>query len=283
MNLDRIASSIEIDKMQHSHVTMIGGGYGLVEDLVHCGLGGVTLVDFDHIEASNVARQDFAATDIGRLKIEAVADHLWTINPDLDVTCLARDFCSMSPAECDAQFGHTNLFIVTTDFHPAQARGNIEALRLHIPALWIGLYRGGRAGELVFWHEGLACYRCICESRYQAFASGTASKIPSTGGTIFDLHLVDSIAGYLAVGQLTRGADNRMGRLIDQLGNRNLLQVKIDPDYRLGERDIFAQYLGKDPANFSFTTIALPMVRDPACPDCGKLVHNQEEPLCDES
>jgi len=82
------------------------------------------------------------------------------------------------------------------------------------------------------------------------------THVPSTGGIIFDLHLVDAIAGQLALGIVTAGADNRMGRLIRQLGNRNLLQVKMDPDYRLNGKDIFSQYLGNHPANFSFTTIA---------------------------
>jgi hypothetical protein len=68
-----------------------------------------------------------------------------------------------------------------------------------------------------------------------------------------------------------------MGRLIRQLGNRNILQVKIDPDYRLGERDIFAQHLGDQPANFSFSTIALPMEPEPDCPDCSRMPHDDGE------
>ena len=138
--------------------------------------------------------------------------------------------------------------------------------------MWVGLYQGGRAGEIIYYVPGVteACYRCICSSRYRAFAAGSAN-VSSTGATTFDLHLVDAIAGQIGSGILTRGADNRMGRLIDQLGNRNLLQIKMDPDYRLAGKDIFAHYLGDHPANFSFTTIALPMQRDPNCPDCAHL------------
>jgi hypothetical protein len=189
----------------------------------------------------------------------------------------------MSPADFDAYFGHTDSFIFATDFFPAQARGNREALRLHKAAVWPGMYRGGRAGECVHYAPGLtgACYRCICASRYKAFSEGGGVKIPSIGGTILDMHLVDAIVGQVAVGLLTRGSPNRMGQLIDKLGQRNLLQIKIDPDYRLGDRDIFGECLGNHPSNFSFTTIALPMVRDPNCPDCGG-IQNIEEP-CDAS
>ena len=271
MNFNRIMSTIDVEAMQQSHVTIIGGAYGLAKDLIHSGLGAITLDDFDRIDASNPARQDFYSTDMGRYKVEATADILRKINPEAQVECYMHDYCALSRREHDELFAHTDLFVFATDFFPAQARGNIEALRLGIPAIWIGLYKGGRAGEIVFYVPGKthACYRCICGKRYQAFQLGRAT-VPSDGGTIFDLHFVDAIVGQIAVGILTDGADNRMGKLIDKLGNRNFMQVKMDPDYRLGNKDIFGQYLGNHPANFSFTTIALPMGRDENCPDCSK-------------
>jgi hypothetical protein len=280
MNFDRIRPTIDVERMQRSHVTLVGGAYGLAQDLVRCGLGALTYVDFDRVDASNPARQDFNLTDLGQHKVEALAASLKRINPDVEVNCLIRDFCEIGRDEFDVHFGHTDLFVLATDFFPAQARGNLEALRLGKPALWIGLYRAGRAGEIVYHVPGVtpACYRCICSSRYRAFASQAASPaapnathVPSAGGTIFDLHLVDAIAGQVAVGILTAGAENRMGRLVGLLANRNLLQVKMDPEYRMGERDIFAEHLGSQPANFSFSTIALPMAPEEDCPDCTTL------------
>ncbi len=286
MNFDRIRPTVDVDRMQHSHVTIVGGAYGLTQDLVRCGLGSLTYVDFDSIDASNPARQDFDSTDIGRFKAEALAAALKRINPRVEVNYLIRDFCEIDQDEFDVQFGHTDLFIFATDFFPAQARGNQQALRLHKPAVWIGLYRGGRAGEIVYYVPEVtpACYRCVCSSRYQAFTNpardpANGTNIPSTGGTILDLHLIDAVAGQVAVGILTAGADNRMGRLIQHLGNRSLLQIKIDPEYHLGEPDIFTQHLGTNPANFSFTTIALPMDPEENCPDCATLRQRRESPV----
>lgn len=278
MDFSRITSSVDVEKMQQMHVTSIGGAYGLIEGLVKCGLGSVSLVDFDTVSPSNIARQDFNSTEIALRKVEAVAERLCRINPDLEIQALAINFCALSIEEHDRLFGHTDLFIVAPDFFPASARANREAVRLQTPAMFIGLYSGGRAGEIIFWVPGLtpACYRCICSSRYQAFAHGQGN-VSSDGGTIFDLRLVDSIAGQIALGILTRGADNRYGRLIDQLGNRNLLQVKIDPQYRLGDKDIFRKYLGDHPANFSFSAISLPMERELNCPDCSGLYEQSHE------
>lgn len=278
MNFERIRPTVDVDRMQASHATIVGGAYGLAADLVRCGLGAITYVDFDRVDASNPARQDFNTTDVGQHKAEALAAALQRINPDVEVNYLLRDFCEIGRDEVDINFGHTDLFVFATDFFPAQARGNVETLRLGKPALWIGLYRGGRAGEIVHWAPPAttACFRCVCSSRYRAFceqARGVenGTHIPSTGGTILDLHLVDAVAGQIAVGILTAGAENRMGRLIEQLGNRNILQVKIDPEFRLGDKDIFGRYLGNDPANFSFTTIALPMEPERECPDCANM------------
>lgn len=272
MNFQRIESTIDIDVMNQSHVTVVGGAVGISKDLVRSGLLGLTLIDYDRIDASNPTRQDFNSTDLGHLKTEATARDIRRVNPEIDVEVLNIDFCSLSHEQMEEQFAHTDLFIFATDFFPAQARGSIETLRLGKPAIWIGLYRGGRAGEIIHYVPGItpACYRCICGMRYAAFPQGK-TKVSSDGGTIFDLHFVDSVAGSLAVGILTRGSDNRMGRLIEQLGDRNLLQMKMDPEYTLGDKDIFRNYLGDNPANFSFTTIALPMEREPECPDCATL------------
>lgn len=274
MNFERIRPTIEVDRMRQSHITIIGGAYGLARDLVRCAGGAFTLIDFDYIDASNPARQDLNTTDIGRAKVEATAAAMRRANPEVEVETYLTDFCAMSREQMDELLGHTDLVIDAADSFPVHARVNQEATRLGKAALWIGMYRGGRAGEIVYWVPGVtpACYRCICSDRYRAFHSSGAggTRIGSVGGTILDLHLVDAIAGQIAVGILTRGADNRMGRMIEQLGNRNLLQIKIDPDYRLGEKDIFRQYLGDHPANFSFSTLALPMDPEPDCPDCRK-------------
>ena len=77
----------------------------------------------------------------------------------------------------------------------------------------------------------------------------------------------------LSVGLLTSGANNRYGKLIAQLGDRNFLQIKIDPTFTWGARDIFREQLEiPDDCDryFSFVTIAR---RDPdrgqlPCRDC---------------
>lgn len=281
MNSERIESSIDVDRMKNAVVTSVGGCYGLCDGLVRDTLGKLNMIDFDHVDSSNPARQDFNSADLGQHKVKAAASGYLRINPELEIQCYTRDYCSFSPDEMDELFGDTDLFIFATDSFIAQAKGNVDVMRMNKPAIWIGLYREGRAGEIIYHVPGVteACYRCICVDRYNAFYSKPANvHVGSSGATIHDLRFIDSIAGSLAVGILTRGAPNRFGQLIDKLGNRNLIQVRMDPDYRLGDKDIFGKYLGNNPANFSFNSIALTMERESDCPDCRSL-HQKSQTL----
>jgi molybdopterin/thiamine biosynthesis adenylyltransferase len=81
------------------------------------------------------ARPHFNTSDIGYEKADALAAALKRINPDVQINCLIRDFCEIAQDEFDVYFGHTDLFIFATDFFPAQARGNQQALRLGKPAV----------------------------------------------------------------------------------------------------------------------------------------------------
>jgi hypothetical protein len=278
MNLDysRIAPVIDVELMLQKKIVIVGvgGGHDLICDLVRCGCRKVVAFDFDVVEPVNIPRQGHMADQLGVLKVDAVARDILRIDPEANVTPVAADFCALTDPQVDEYIGDADLLIMATDSFHAQARGNEVALRKSIPAIWIGLYEGGQAAELCFWHPELdCCLRCIVSGRYSAYANGTAAPVTSRGASIFDVHIPDSIAGMLAVGLLTRGADNRFGKLIDQLGDRNFLQIKLDPSFAWNGRDIFREQLSiPDDCDryFSFVTIAR---RDPdrgqlPCPDC---------------
>lgn len=71
--------------MLESRVHIIGcGAIGstVAENLVRFGITKITLCDFDTVEAHNIANQMFRHTDIGKLKIDALAEYLTEINPE---------------------------------------------------------------------------------------------------------------------------------------------------------------------------------------------------------
>lgn len=279
MNYERLLGSIDLERLRQSRVAIIGtgGGRDLACDLVRSGLATVDLYDLDQVEEVNLARQGFLVGDVGLTKVEATARALRAINPGVTVYTSTADITQMTDAEIEQRFRDVDLLILATDRFAAQAKGNEIALRLGMPAVWIGLYAGGLGGEVIFWHPGIdACHRCLCAKRYEAHArvaEGQASlDPPSDGATIFDIHLVDAIAGQIAIGLLTRGSTSRYGRLIDELGDRNFIQVKIDPGFEIGGRDVMGEVLGVSGSDawFAWNTIVR---RDPdrgqlPCEDC---------------
>lgn len=66
-------------------------GSTLAELLVRYGLTDITLYDFDTVVPHNLANQMFSSSDIGKEKVNAVADQLVAINPDLAETIRIAD------------------------------------------------------------------------------------------------------------------------------------------------------------------------------------------------
>lgn len=84
-----LAKSYEFFKpeMLDCRVHIIGcGSVGSVvaENLARFGITKMSLYDFDTVEAHNIANQLFCQPDIGRPKIEALAEYLCKINPDCE-------------------------------------------------------------------------------------------------------------------------------------------------------------------------------------------------------
>lgn len=58
-------------------------GSTVAENLARFGLTRITLYDFDKVEPHNIANQMFTQDDIGKMKVDAVAEYLLKINPEM--------------------------------------------------------------------------------------------------------------------------------------------------------------------------------------------------------
>ena len=58
-------------------------GSTVAENLVRIGMTKITLYDFDTVEKHNVSNQMFRGIDIGKPKVQALAEYLQEINPDI--------------------------------------------------------------------------------------------------------------------------------------------------------------------------------------------------------
>ncbi len=76
-------------------VTVIGvGAIGrqVAMQLAALGVRRLQLIDFDRVEPTNITTQGYRYADCGRLKVEALADTLRELDPDLTVASLADRF-----------------------------------------------------------------------------------------------------------------------------------------------------------------------------------------------
>ncbi|MAY15879.1 tRNA cyclic N6-threonylcarbamoyladenosine(37) synthase TcdA [Thalassolituus sp. C2-1] len=90
--IGRLYGVAGLQRLHASHVCVVGiGGVGswAAEALARSGVGEITLIDMDDICVTNTNRQIHAlGGDIGKLKVEAVADRIRRINPECKVHAL---------------------------------------------------------------------------------------------------------------------------------------------------------------------------------------------------
>jgi tRNA A37 threonylcarbamoyladenosine dehydratase len=88
----RLYGGVALDRFRRANVCVIGiGGVGSwsVEALARSAVGGITLIDLDHIAESNVNRQIHALGEaFGQAKVLAMAERIRAINPECGVTAI---------------------------------------------------------------------------------------------------------------------------------------------------------------------------------------------------
>ena len=91
----------------------VGGiGSNVAVNLVRSGIDELKIVDFDRVEPSNLNRQFYFSDQIGRFKVEALAENLRRIRPDLRLEAVAE---RIEAANCQALFAGCDLVVEGLD------------------------------------------------------------------------------------------------------------------------------------------------------------------------
>jgi len=108
-------------RLAAAHVVVVGvGGTGshVALQLAHLGVGGVTLIDDDLVEVSNLSRLVGAtAADIGSAKVDTVGRHLRRVRPEMNVITRCCSVLDVEPADVAA----ADLIVCCTDGHSSRA------------------------------------------------------------------------------------------------------------------------------------------------------------------
>lgn len=305
MDYSRIQDSVDMGIIKNSHIVIIGAGgsYSLVTSLARCGVGTLTVLDFDTVEETNIVRQGYKVSDIGNYKVDALGREVTSINPEVNYNGITKNFLDMDDEELDIIFKQADLLLFLTDSFQAQAFGNSIALRYNKPAMWSGWYNHSRTAELFFQIPEFttACFRCMASSRYIANQEEEV-KVSSNSNTIFHSQLLDSFIGMVSLAILhgspkpvipsyvISGKMNEYESFWESLVGKNrtvfynFFQFKAHP---LGGNKLFTQAydsLGMNAHNFvSYWQNAEAELKvtgyDYDCPDCqGTLHHTVNNP-----
>jgi molybdopterin/thiamine biosynthesis adenylyltransferase/rhodanese-related sulfurtransferase len=148
-------------KLKAAKVLCIGtGGLGapLGLYLAAAGVGRLGLVDFDSVDLTNLQRQIlFSTTDVGRPKIEAAADRLRTMNPDIQIDTFETQLTSANALDIMKDY---DIIVDGTDNFPTRYLVNDACILLGKPNVYGSIFRfEGQA--TVFGYPGGPCYRCL--------------------------------------------------------------------------------------------------------------------------
>jgi proteasome lid subunit RPN8/RPN11 len=310
----RVQTAYDLSLLNQTRLVVIGAGGAaqFIRDCARAGFGEFVLGDHDVISESNVATQSADPAKLGVAKVDALAADIRSLNPtsaviavqtklenltdaDLRLLCthpIRGDFSSPSTTiryrkQLAPQTGSKpkqTILLVLTDSFEAQARGHRFGLNSGLSTICAQEYREGRGAEVTFTVPGVtpACHRCITASRYKAFLSnGYRNDVTSDGAPIFAAQMLNAALGHVTLAVAHHGTDHpRFGSLISRFGKRNLILLRMDPDFDafMGWPAFSGRLAGAtDPNVFMMLdSIFLPQGPDrgqtesrPVCPDCG--------------
>ena len=138
------------------------GGARVAEEAARFGVGTIILVDRpgEKLEEHNVIRHVLGYRDLGRLKIEALRDHLLNINPECKVETVSLDAVKDRQRMAEIIRRSTQVHLCT-DNERSKHVVNEEAVKAGVTLIFAGVFDGGCGGEVGRLAGGGACYACI--------------------------------------------------------------------------------------------------------------------------
>ncbi len=132
---ERFASSVVA-------VCGLGGlGSNIAVSLARAGVGRLILIDFDQVEAANLHRQQYKASQVGMYKTEALSENLQEIEPYIRLT---RYSCRVSPQNFERLLADAD--IICEAFDSAEEKAMLADCVLgHLPDKYL-IAASGMAG-----------------------------------------------------------------------------------------------------------------------------------------
>jgi adenylyltransferase/sulfurtransferase len=190
------------EKIRAARVTLVGcGALGsvLADTMVRAGVGALTLVDRDYVEASNLQRQSlFDEEDVrrGLPKAAAAEARLRAVNADVQVRGVVADVNADNAAEL---VSGADLVLDGTDNFETRFLVNDVCVRAGVP--WVyGACVGAYGLALLVRPRVTPCLRCLLE---EMPAPGSGPTCDTTGVVAPIVHVIAGVQGAEALKMLS--------------------------------------------------------------------------------
>ena len=186
------------EALAKAHVLIIGaGGLGspALTYLATSGIGRMTLLDDDRVDASNLPRQTlFETGDIGRLKVDAARDRLEELQPTLQLTTHAALFEAQLAAQPEL-LADVDAVLDGCDNFPTRLAVNAACVAAGVPLI---------SGAIIGWQGQVSlfaghrvdapCYQCfVQDAPAQTDTCSTNGVIAPLGGIIGSMMALETV------------------------------------------------------------------------------------------
>jgi adenylyltransferase/sulfurtransferase len=195
--------------------------------LAAAGVGTLGIVDFDKVDFTNLQRQvAFGTSDVGRPKIEAAAERLGNLNPEIQIKSYETQLTSENALEI---FRDYDIIVDGTDNFPTRYLVNDACVLLGKPNVYGSIFRFEGQASIFGYPDG-PCYRCLYPE------PPPPGLVPSCaeGGVLGVLPgIIGSIQAMETLKLILKTGEPLVGRLLlfDALGMKfRELKLRKNPD-----------------------------------------------------
>lgn len=155
------------------HVAVLGAGSvgsTMCEWLVRSGINTFSLVDPDLVDLPNLSRSVYVRSDVGRSKVDALAERVRAIRADaviLTFACGIDEWLRSDPETGRSNLDGVDMVVLATDDMVAELAVNAQTYPRNIPMVSAKLFAKADAGEILIVEPsaGTPCLRCLTGSR----------------------------------------------------------------------------------------------------------------------